>query len=562
MAKKRVSPHERAFLDEICSHPEDDAARLVYADWLDERGQPHRAEFIRTQVQLATMGIEGGAGAPPYPPGPEDAHGRHQLEQREWELLTAFRDEWREVLPAWAREAAHEFRRGFIAYLRITAMQFMRYARTLFRTVPIQGLHLRALGAQLPEVVASPFVKQLTSLDLASNRLGEHDLKALTSSPHLDNLTELSLPHTVAGNNLRALAGWQQLSCLRRLDLTYTELDAEVLRSLVAFDLHALTWLNLSQNRPGLTGMQLLGSSSNLRNLRHLDLGWCEIDAESLAALVHGKGLPHLASLDLTANRPLGRSGLRTLVTSPLARQLTHLTLSRVSNDPGTFAGLLLDHQLKRLRHLALQHVPTGVEGAAALAEAGFDSLVTLDLSSAQLGAEGSKRLAQSPTLGNLQHLDLTDNQIGDAGARALAASPYLTNLRRLDLGDNDIGPEGIAALAASPILERVEELSLDSNLLGTSGVRALASSPSLRNLRKLNLNETDLDSEAILILAEGNFPELRKLTLVRNYLGSPEAWRAVAHSPRFPHLLVLDVCYHLVDSSWELRQYGREIKV
>jgi uncharacterized protein (TIGR02996 family) len=36
-----------AFLRAIADAPDDDAPRLVYADWLDEHGQPDRAEFVR-----------------------------------------------------------------------------------------------------------------------------------------------------------------------------------------------------------------------------------------------------------------------------------------------------------------------------------------------------------------------------------------------------------------------------------------------------------------------------------------------------------------------------------
>ena len=44
---------ETAFLAAILERPEDDFPRLVYADWLDENGDPARAEFIRLQLQLA-----------------------------------------------------------------------------------------------------------------------------------------------------------------------------------------------------------------------------------------------------------------------------------------------------------------------------------------------------------------------------------------------------------------------------------------------------------------------------------------------------------------------------
>jgi len=44
---------DAALLAAIRAAPGDDAPRLVYADWLDEHGQPERAEFIRVQCQLA-----------------------------------------------------------------------------------------------------------------------------------------------------------------------------------------------------------------------------------------------------------------------------------------------------------------------------------------------------------------------------------------------------------------------------------------------------------------------------------------------------------------------------
>jgi len=44
-----------AFLRPIAEGPDDDAARLVFSDWLDDHGHHERAEFIRLQVELARM---------------------------------------------------------------------------------------------------------------------------------------------------------------------------------------------------------------------------------------------------------------------------------------------------------------------------------------------------------------------------------------------------------------------------------------------------------------------------------------------------------------------------
>jgi uncharacterized protein (TIGR02996 family) len=49
---------EKAFLRAVCEHPDDDRPRLIFADWLDEHGDP-RGEFIRLQCALASgVGLE------------------------------------------------------------------------------------------------------------------------------------------------------------------------------------------------------------------------------------------------------------------------------------------------------------------------------------------------------------------------------------------------------------------------------------------------------------------------------------------------------------------------
>lgn len=42
---------EQEFLDEVLTAPDDDAARLIYADWLEAEGDP-RAEYLRCEVEL------------------------------------------------------------------------------------------------------------------------------------------------------------------------------------------------------------------------------------------------------------------------------------------------------------------------------------------------------------------------------------------------------------------------------------------------------------------------------------------------------------------------------
>lgn len=49
---RALSPDETAFVNAILENPQDESIRLVFADWLEERGDP-LGEFLRIQCQLA-----------------------------------------------------------------------------------------------------------------------------------------------------------------------------------------------------------------------------------------------------------------------------------------------------------------------------------------------------------------------------------------------------------------------------------------------------------------------------------------------------------------------------
>src|SRR5262249_35144606 len=71
---------EANFLAAIRENPDDDAVRLIFADWLEDQGDTGRAEFIRVQVERATLC--------PEEPRAED------LRDREEELLGLHRTTW------------------------------------------------------------------------------------------------------------------------------------------------------------------------------------------------------------------------------------------------------------------------------------------------------------------------------------------------------------------------------------------------------------------------------------------------------------------------------------
>src|SRR5262245_56818171 len=108
----------------IRAHPEDDGPRLVYADWLDERGDP-RGEFIRVQCELARL--------------PHGGPDRERLRVRESELLAAHRSEWEAPLRALGATNI-AFRRGLPEAVTIGAADFFRHAGELFERAPIRTL--------------------------------------------------------------------------------------------------------------------------------------------------------------------------------------------------------------------------------------------------------------------------------------------------------------------------------------------------------------------------------------------------------------------------------------
>ena len=103
---------ELALLTAIIAYPDEDTPRLIFADWLQENGQPERAEFIRVQIEVTRL--------------PErDRKTPHYRERltRFRELIVAHRDGW--VKPLAVAPTQVVFRRGFIEELRALSGQLV-----------------------------------------------------------------------------------------------------------------------------------------------------------------------------------------------------------------------------------------------------------------------------------------------------------------------------------------------------------------------------------------------------------------------------------------------------
>ena len=147
-----------ALYEAILAQPAEDTPRLMYADWLDEHGNPDRAEFIRAQCQEACREwlvdpSEGHTCAAIPCILCEDEQDRNRLwkNERRWietnrKLIQAAHKPftiglWRQGAPVDDREAWLLFRRGFVDEARCTLATFLANAPALAR-FPITRVRL------------------------------------------------------------------------------------------------------------------------------------------------------------------------------------------------------------------------------------------------------------------------------------------------------------------------------------------------------------------------------------------------------------------------------------
>lgn len=145
------SMDDSPFIDTIIANPDDDGPRLVYADWLEERGDP-RGEFIRLQIQL--NGRKMLDESPSRHCGKENA-----LRQRERQLLYGNEKKWLNGLPGdWPvahldgvvnvtfyGAASYRFRRGFVEDITWPWFQWAAWADEIRKTTPVRFVQLTTM---------------------------------------------------------------------------------------------------------------------------------------------------------------------------------------------------------------------------------------------------------------------------------------------------------------------------------------------------------------------------------------------------------------------------------
>lgn len=354
----------QAFLNAIIDRPDDDLLRLVFADFLEENGDPDRAEFVRLQIEQA--------GARPDDPM------RMERERRIVELQFDNGPDWR--IPD--LKGKQEFRRGFVELVSTTAERLFGLPGETFDSAPVRDLRVWNARNYLEDVAYLPWTRRAERLDLRNSDLGTGDrMHQFFSRAELDRLRLLSLRNNIL---------WAE--------------DLEILfRAWTGF--RRLVGLDLSGNPLGDDGVRVLAGQP-LPDLRALvfrtdDLQFADcLHADGTVALANANWLRGLEELDLRGHH-LGDAGFAELVSSPNSARLRVLDVG--DNDIGETGDSAIE-ALRAARHLTALRV-LRLNGAA-IDRLWADALVNwehlaamelVDLSRCRFGGGARRLLEQSP---------------------------------------------------------------------------------------------------------------------------------------------------------------------
>lgn len=475
----------RLLLEAICANPDDNTARLVYADWLAEHGNEARAEFIRVQVERSAL--------------PEWDAQRVRLFARECVLLKQHEAQWRAELPTIKYVSWGEFRRGFVAQAAFsTFTTFRSHLATCRAAAPIEAVEVRwprgtdrgeemeplpglremtitsrfVHVSDIDRITDSPLLSTVRTLNVHRAALGIDGFRRLVRSPHFQNLTALRAPFNAVGNGaLGAISAVDTLPALTELDLSetgnygrynedpiITADGASVLAEwpgLARFRALALSGNDLRQG-----GLRALLRSPHIGGLKQLTLRDNMFTGPAIAEFARANPALQLDVLDLGEN-VLEDSGAGHLVGAPCLRELKVLHLPRCELGTKAVNALAKAPFLRDLRVLDIGQNNIGTKGLSALLGAKPAALHTLSVVGSDLGDAGAVKLAESAASDTLLELDLTWNNLRAKATQALAASKHLRNLLILKLTQNMMPQRAADALAKSKLGKRLAILEL-----------------------------------------------------------------------------------------------------
>ncbi len=404
-----LSPDEAAFIDRIREDHADDLPRLIYADWLDERGDHPRADFIRVQCALAKL--------------PHDDPAADKLREYETQLTDAHAAAWsRDIEPL---VEGFSYRRGMLEAVAVKPAQFARLGEKVFAKYPIRRLRFLEAAPDAYKVFQSQLMRFVAELDFSGYPMDAVKCAAIARARHLRNLEMLDLGYTgIASDALTVLIQSPAVARLKTLRLNGNHpLSADSLRAVFKSQaLAALQTLDLSDNQLTVRNLDpVLETYDALPKLKYVPLRdnrlWVGL-RDFIGSAFFDHLLSHDPALDLTANE-IESGGVRYLSDLPA---------------------------LAKVRSVTLDHNPIRDAGLSALTHSAHaTALGRLSGVRCGLSEESVRELANSPLMGQLVEIDLRENLITQesverllemsrrklsAGTLTVRADPVMTSAR------------------------------------------------------------------------------------------------------------------------------------
>lgn len=251
------------FVAAVRAELDDDLPRLIYADYLEERGDP-RGAFIRAQVELSHI--------------PTDDPRRVELLDREAALLAKHEYEW--LGPLGDELVQWGFQRGFLE-VSLSVNRFLDGEHAWLDGPTVAGVAIYADKAlaqgQLGRLVESPRTAHVHSLNLSFEWIKDAGVAMIAGGRYFQSLLTLLLGNNgISDDGAISLANSPNLISLRCL------------------------WLR--SNLIGDAGVAAFAESATLANLRQLDLTNNEVTSAGALALAQSPKLNDMRLFKVAGN--------------------------------------------------------------------------------------------------------------------------------------------------------------------------------------------------------------------------------------------------------------------
>ncbi|MFT5525161.1 MAG: hypothetical protein ACI9HK_003127 [Pirellulaceae bacterium] len=391
---------ENPLYQEILANPGDLEPRLVFADWLEEHGDP-RCEVIRLQYQIENNSPK--------------QRGYTTLKAKERKLFKQVGGfgSIREITTS-----KEEYRAGFVEQIELTPTRFLKHAERIFARAPVRRVRLKGICKSFDKIANLSQLSRLCEMVIRNSRIDQPNFRAFIRSPHLTGLEKLSIHSDEITSPGRDLSETELLDHITALFLSGTFVD-DTTTAHVANRAVALQQLSLRSQLSD-ASLRSIAGSAGLRSLELLKLG---------------------ASWGI--DNGFTESALRDFGQSEFVLPLKSLNLQGVQRG---FERAFEEPRFSKLESLSIRwHVVQ--DGAFALLLSHLKNITYLDFTQTTISDDAMIALAKNPLLANLEKFYASGNRITLKGIEAVLDSQYFNKKTKFYLGGNPLGKADIIAI-------------------------------------------------------------------------------------------------------------------